>query len=85
MCSAPSKKEFVITFMTLDISVATIFSGLTTLVITVIGWMLRNIYTDFKEAMKLVSKHEIEVAVLREQIATTKADLQDHVTQCRTH
>ena len=54
--------------MSVDLNAATIFNGLTTLVIAIIGYMLKGVYGDFKEAMKTVAKHEIELAVLKERV-----------------
>lgn len=56
--------------MQLDLSAATVFNALTTLVIAVIGWMLKSVYADFKQAMGVLAQQSIDIAVLKEQVKT---------------
>ncbi len=54
--------------MNIDLNLSTIFTGAMTLVITVIGWMLRGIAEEFKEAMKKIGNHEVRLALLEQKL-----------------
>ncbi len=54
--------------MNIDLNLTTVLTGAMTLVITVIGWMLKGIAADFKEAMKKIGDHEVRLALLEQKI-----------------
>lgn len=54
--------------MTVDVSMGTVFQGIATILLGIIGWMLRGVYIDFKKAMEKISEHEIRLAVLEEKV-----------------
>ena len=52
----------------MSIDISTLIQIGTSLFTAVTGWMLKSVYSDFKDAMKSISKHEVRIAVLEEQV-----------------
>lgn len=57
----------------MSLDVATIFQVATSIFTAVVGWMLKGVYADFKEAMRSISKHEVRIAVLEEKVKNLEA------------
>lgn len=54
--------------MNIDISPATIFQAITTVLLGGVGFMLRGVYGDFKKAMEEIADQKIRLAVVEEKV-----------------
>ena len=58
--------------MNIDLNLTTVFTGAMTLVVSVIGWMLKGIAGEFKEAMKRIGDHEVRLALLEQKVESAE-------------
>ncbi len=54
--------------MNINLDLSTVFTGLTTAIVSIAAFMLKGVYKDFKEAITKISNHEVRLAVLEEKV-----------------